>query len=88
MSFTISALRAIVEMLLWCFIGKFALGLFAGTGAERNPIYAFFHLLTDPPRRCVARVLPKSSGIRVVELSTFGVLFLVWIGLAFLRNFI
>lgn len=86
--FAISALRALVEMLALCLLAQAFLYLLAGQGRAGNPIYRFFALLTDPPRRLVARLLPARVGAPMVGGMTFVLLFVLWIGLALARKFI
>lgn len=86
--FTISALRAVVEMLALCLLAQGFLYLLAGQGRAGNAIYRFFALLTDPPRRLVARLLPAKSSATTVGVISFVLLFLLWIGLALARKFV
>lgn len=86
--FVISALRAVVEMLALCLLAQGFLYLLAGQGRAGNAIYRFFALLTDPPRRLVARLLPAKSSATTVGVISFVLLFLLWIGLALARKFV
>jgi len=86
--FLIGALRAIVEMLGLCLIGQGVLYLLAGQRRQQNAIYRFFDLLTCPPRRVAAMLLPKRASGTVVGVTTLLVLFILWIGLAWLRKFL
>ncbi len=85
--FLISALRAVIEMLLWCLIGQAALHVLAGERRASNPIYRLFDLITTPPRRLLAFMLPSATS-RTIGLVCFVVLLLLWIGLALVRKFI
>lgn len=84
--FLISALRAIVEMLGLCLIGQGVLYLLTGSRRQQNAIYRFFDLLTRPPRQFVALLLPRSVSGILVGLLSFALLFMLWIGLAWLRK--
>jgi hypothetical protein len=86
--FMIGALRSIVEMLGLCLIGQGVLYLLAGQHRQQNAIYRFFDLLTRPPRQLVAMMLPKQASGKAVGMGAFVLLFLVWIGLAWLRKFL
>lgn len=86
--FVIGALRAIIEMLGLCLIGQAALYLLAGEGRRQNTIYLFFELVTRGPRQLVALLLPKGSAGSLVGLFTFILLFILWVGLAWLRKFL
>ena len=88
LAFVISALRAIVEMLGLCLVAQGVLYLVAGQGRAGNPIYQLFAIVTAPPRRLVARMLPRSSSGMAAGLGCFALLFLLWIGLALMRSFI
>lgn len=88
MLFLIAALRAIIEMLGLCLLAQGLLHLLSGPQRERNPIYQLFALITRPPRRLVALLLPGGSPPWAVGLLCFGVLFALWIGLAVARKFV
>lgn len=86
--FLIGALRAIVEMLGLCLLAQGLLHLLAGPRRTHNAIYQLFALITRPPRRLVARVLPAHAGSKTVAIATFCLLICLWIGLALARKFI
>ncbi len=86
--FVIAALRAVVEMLGYCLIGRGLLALINGERRDGNPIYALLKLITQAPCQCVARCLPGQPGGALVGVLTFLLLLLVWVGLAILRKFI
>lgn len=84
--FLIGALRAIIEMLGLCLLAQGFLSLLAGQKRHSNPIYQLFSLLTTPPRRLVARCLPRGAAPSCVGLVCLVSLFLLWIGLALVRQ--
>jgi hypothetical protein len=86
--FMISALRATVEMLGLCMLGQGILYLVAGRNRDSNRIYQLFDLITRPPRQLVARLIPGEPGAHAVSMLTFGILLLLWIGLALARKFV
>lgn len=86
--FLIGALRAIVEMLGLCLIGQGFLHLLAGRRREQNTIYRFFDLLTSPPRKLTAKLLPAGTSGKAVGMLTFLLLFILWVGLAWVRKFL
>jgi hypothetical protein len=88
MLFLIAALRAIIEMLGLCLLAQGVLHVVSGASRERNPIYQLFALITRPPRRLVARLLPAGSPPWAVGGLCFAVLFILWIGLAVARKFV
>ena len=84
--FVISALRAVVEMLGLCLIGQGILYLLAGSRRRHNAIYRFFDLLTRPPRQVAAYLLPRGVSEKLVGVLALVLLFVLWIGLAWLRK--
>ena len=86
MLFAISALRAIVEMLGLCLLGQGLLYLLAGRSRATNRIYQLFDLITQPPRRAAALLLPRSSGPAARGLLSFAIVLVLWLGLAYLRK--
>lgn len=86
MLFLISAIRAVVEMIGLCLIGQMVLHVLAGERRHANPIYRFFDLVTRAPRALVARCLPKGASPVSVGLCCLLLLFLMWIGLAAVRQ--
>ena len=87
LTFLISATRAIVEMLGLCLIGQGMLYILAGRNRQNNRIYQLFDLITRGPRNWVGSVMPAASGT-AIGLSSFAILFILWLGLALVRKFI
>lgn len=85
--FLISALRAVIEMMVWCLIGQAALHVLAGQRRASNPIYRLFDLITTPPRRLLAFILPSATN-QTIGLMCLVILLLLWLGLALMRKFI
>lgn len=85
--FLISALRAVIEMMVWCLIGQAALHVLAGQRRASNPIYRLFDLITTPPRRLLAFILPSATS-QTIGLMCLVILLLLWLGLALMRKFI
>lgn len=83
--FAISAIRAIVEMLLLCLIGQGVLVLIAGSKRAANPVYRLFSLITRGPTALVARLLPTGAGKPMVGMLTGALLFFLWVTLAIFR---
>lgn len=86
--FLISALRSIAEMLGLCLLGQGALHVLAGRQRVNNRIYQLFALITQPPRRLVAAILPASVSPASIGILTFVIVLILWLGLAFVRNFL
>ncbi len=85
--FLLSALRAVIEMLLWCLLGQGVLYVLAGQGRASNRIYQLFDLITAPPRRVVALILGGATQ-QTIGLACFAILLVLWVGLAFVRKYI
>jgi hypothetical protein len=86
--FLVSALRAIVEMLGLCLLGQGMLHVLAGQNRSDNRIYQLFALITAPPRRMVAILLPRTTNPRLIGIITFVIVLILWLGLAFVRKFL
>ena len=84
--FAISALRAIVEMLSLCLLGRWVLALLAGKKRDGNPVYQLFSLITRGPCAIVARLLPGGTRTSTIVLVTGSLLLFLWISLAILRK--
>lgn len=88
LTFAISAVRALVEMLGLCLIGQGVLYLMAGQKRRDNAVYALLALVTRPVRQAVAMLIRSNPSSTLVGLLSFGILFFMWIGLAIVRKFI
>lgn len=88
LSFLISALRAVVEMLGLCLLAQAVLHVLAGRSRQNNPVYRFFALLTRGPQQIVARCLPIKLSPGKLAVLTFLLLLILWLGLAALRKII
>lgn len=88
LTFLISALRAMLEMLALCLMGQAILYVIAGSGRSNNLIYRLFDLITRPPRQIVALLLPRSFSAMAVAALTWLIVLLLWLGLAFVRKFV
>lgn len=86
--FLVGALRAIAEMLGLALLGQGVLYFLVGRGRDGNFVYRLLELITRPPRRLVARGLPGGTSAALVGLTTFLLIFCLWIGLAMLRKFL
>jgi hypothetical protein len=86
--FLISALRAIVELLGLCLAGQGILYVIAGRQRTGNRIYQLLELITKAPRQIVGLILPRSASGAVIGFSSFAILLILWLGLAFVRKFV
>lgn len=83
--FLVAACRAIVEMLLFCFLGQGALYVLAGESRKRNPIYALLAIITQPLLRLAENSLPAGLPVGAPAALAVVLLFLSWLGLAALK---
>lgn len=81
----ISLMRAVVEVAGMCLLGQGVLGLLAGSRRHNNPIYRAFGVVTRPAVALMRCLLPARVGEAAVTVFAFGALFVLWIGLAYLR---
>ena len=79
--FVLSALRAVVEVALLSLLGKGAVGLLAGAGREKNPVYRLFRVIADPPLSALRRILPDAFHERNLAFMATALFFVLWIGL-------
>ncbi len=84
--FTISALRAVIEMLGLCLVGQGVLAVISGKKRTGNPIYQLFCLITGFPRHLVAAFLPAQTSTAKISMLTALMLFVMWIILAIFRK--
>lgn len=86
MLFLVSALRAVVEMIGLCLIGRGMLYVVAGAARERNIIYRLFVIVTEPPCRLVRLAMPRLVADRITPPLTFFLFLVLWIVLAWVRK--
>ncbi len=79
--FLVVALRALIELLFWVWVGRTVLWLLAGRRADQNTILNLFDLILRPPRALVARIWPR-GGAGARESLLLALLVVVWLALA------
>lgn len=84
--FMISALRAVVELLLCCFVAQSVLGLLCGQSRAKNPIYQLFALINRPWRKGLGFLLKKPEDSAWTGMVGLIILLMFWIGFAYLKN--
>lgn len=88
--FLLRALKAIVEVAGFAYLGQGLVALFSGTKRDRNVIYQVFCIVTGPVTRATRAVMPRFIPDRHVPFVAFGLLLWIWIfliiGLASLRR--
>lgn len=78
-------LRALVEVAGFALIAQACVGLLAGARREQNPVYQLLAIVTRPPQRWLGACCGHRLAPRALALATFVLLFLLWLGLAWLR---
>lgn len=88
--FLLRALKAIVEVAGFAYLGQGLVALFSGTKRDQNVIYQVFRIVTGPVTRATRAVMPRFIPDRHVPFVAFGLLLWIWIfliiGLASLRR--
>jgi uncharacterized protein YggT (Ycf19 family) len=83
----LSALRALVEVVLLALLGQGAVAMLSGARRQANPIYQLFAVITKPVIRAVRFVTPKLIIDKHVPIVAFFLLFWLWIFLAWAKRF-
>ncbi len=87
--FLLRALKAVVEVAGFAYIGQALVGLFSGARRDQNVIYQVFRIVTGPVTRATRVLMPRFIPDRHIPVVAFGLLLWVWIfviiGLARLR---
>jgi hypothetical protein len=88
--FLLRALKAVVEVAGFAYIGQGLVALFSGARRDQNVIYQVFRIVTGPVTRATRVLMPKFVPDRHIPFIAFGLLLWVWIfvliGLANLRR--
>lgn len=88
--FLLRALKAVVEVAGFAYLGQGLVALFSGTKRDQNVIYQVFRIVTGPVTRATRAVMPRFIPDRHIPLVAFGLLLWIWIfliiGLASLRR--
>lgn len=84
----LGVLRSLVEVAGLFLLGQSVLYLLAGASREQNGIYLLFRLLTRPVLRIARFVTPRLVLDRHLPFVAFGLLFWLWIALAYLRRMV
>ncbi len=73
------ALKAIVEVAGFAYLGQGLVALFAGVRREQNIIFQVFRIITNPVTRLVRAILPRFIPDRHIPFFAFGLLLWAWI---------
>ena len=88
--FLLRALKAVVEVAGFAYLGQGLVAVFSGARREQNVIYQVFRIVTGPVTRATRFLMPKFIPDRHIPYIAFGLLLWVWIfliiGLASLRR--
>ena len=88
--FLLRALKAIVEVAGFAYLGQGLVALFSGARRDQNVIYQVFRIVTGPVTRATRAVMPRFMPDRHIPFVAFGLLLWIWIfliiGLASLRR--
>jgi hypothetical protein len=88
--FLLRALKAVVEVAGFAYLGQGLVAVFSGARREQNVIYQVFRIITGPVTRGTRFLMPKFIPDRHIPFVAFGLLLWVWvfviIGLASLRG--
>lgn len=88
--FLLRALKAVVEVAGFAYLGQGLVALFSGTKRDQNVIYQVFRIVTGPVTRATRAAMPRFIPDRHIPFVAFGLLLWIWIfliiGLASLRR--
>ena len=88
--FLLRALKAVVEVAGFAYLGQALVAVFSGARREQNVIYQVFRIITGPVTRGTRALMPRFIPDRHIPFVAFGLLLWVWIlviiGLASLRG--
>ena len=82
----LGVLRALVEVAMLFLLGQGLLGLLAGRGRDNNTMYKLFLIVTGPVVKTMRRVTPRQVIDKHIPYIAFGVLFWLWIALAWIKR--
>jgi len=88
--FLLRALKAVVEVAGFAYLGQGLVAVFAGARRDENVIYQVFKIVTGPVTKLTRAVMPRFMPDRHIPFVAFGLLLWVWIflliGLANLKR--
>ena len=83
-------LKAIVEVVAFCYLGQAILTIFAGAMRHTNIFYRILRVVTDPMTRATRFIMPRFMPDRHMPWAAFGLLFWVWfliiVGILYVRR--
>ena len=88
--FLLRALKAVVEVAGFAYLGQGLVAVFSGARREQNVIYQVFRIVTGPVTRATRFLMPRFIPDRHIPFIAFGLLLWAWIflivGLASLKR--
>jgi hypothetical protein len=88
--FFLRALKAVVEVAGFAYLGQGLVAVFSGSRRDQNVIYQVFRIVTGPVTRATRALMPRFIPDRHIPFVAFGLLLWVWIlliiGLASVRG--
>ena len=77
--FLLRALKAVVEVAGFAYLGQGLVAVFSGARREQNVIYQVFRIVTGPVTRATRFLMPRFIPDRHIPFIAFGLLLWVWI---------
>ena len=77
--FLLRALKAVVEVAGFAYLGQGLVAIFSGSRREQNVIYQVFRIVTGPVTRATRVLMPRFIPDRHIPFVAFGLLLWVWI---------
>lgn len=88
--FPLRALKAVIEVAGFAYLGQGLVAVFSGANRENNVIFQVFRIVTGPVTRSTRFLMPKFVPDRHIPFIAFGLLLWAWIfviiGLASLQR--
>lgn len=84
--FLVSAVRAVIELSIWCLLGQWVLYLIAGRVRQHNAVYCLLRLMTRPWRRLLG--IEEGRGVTrwCSELLMLILLVVMWLIIGFIKK--
>lgn len=73
------ALKAIVEVAGFSFLGQALVAAFAGSRRHENVVYQIFKIITRPVEKATRFVMPRFIPDRHIPFVAFGILLWIWV---------
>lgn len=73
------ALKTVVEVAGFAYLGQALVAAFAGSRRRENIVYQIFKILTNPVERATRYVMPRFIPDRHIPFVAFGILLWIWV---------